>query len=91
MVFPRALLPQAKARPELQQHVRGMYDVRQELIADDVFALADGLFRFTQDYSFSSPSTATAVVLGCSAIGRIEWKDAQGRTLKQLQEAEAGS
>jgi len=50
-----------------------------------------GLYRFTQDYSFSSPSTAAAVVLGRSANGRIEWKDAQGRTLKELQEAEAGA
>jgi len=30
-------------------------------------------------------------VLGRSANGRIEWKDAQGRTLKELQQAEAGS
>jgi hypothetical protein len=26
-----------------------------------------------------------------SASGRIEWKDAQGRTLKERQEVEAGS
>jgi hypothetical protein len=77
--------------PSMQQHVRGMFDLRQELIANGVLALADGLYRFTQDYSFSSPSTAAAVVLGRSANGRIEWKDAQGRTLKALQEAEAGS
>lgn len=81
----------AESVPSMQQHVRGMYDVRQELIANGVLALADGLYRFTQDYSFSSPSTAAAVVLGRSANGRIEWKDAQGRTLKELQEAEAGS
>jgi len=43
-------------------------------------------YRFTQDYAFSSPSTAAAVVLGRSANGRIEWKDGLGRTLKELQE-----
>jgi hypothetical protein len=68
-----------------------MFDLRQELIANGVLALVDGLYRFTQDYSFSSPSTAAAVVLGRSANGRIEWKDGQGRTLKALQEAEAGT
>jgi hypothetical protein len=52
--------------------------------------LADGLYQFTQDYSFSSPSTAATVVLGRNAAGRIEWKAADGRTLKELQEAEAG-
>jgi hypothetical protein len=55
-----------------------------------VLVLADGLYQFTQDYSFSSPSTAATVVLGRNAAGRIEWKAADGRTLKELQEAEAG-
>ena len=68
-----------------------MYDVRQELIANGVMTLEAGLYRFTQDYSFSSPSTAAAVVLGRSANGRIEWKDAQGRTLKEIQAAEANA
>ncbi|WP_439114592.1 GIY-YIG nuclease family protein [Hydrogenophaga sp.] len=81
----------AEAVPSMAQHVRGMFDVRQELIANGVLAQEAGLYRFTQDYSFSSPSTAAAVVLGRSANGRIEWKDAQGRTLKALQEAEAGA
>jgi hypothetical protein len=47
--------------------------------------------RFTQDYVFSSPSTASDIVLGGSTNGRVQWKDAQGRTLKELQEAEAGA
>ncbi len=79
----------AEPVPSMAQHVRGMYDVRQELIANGVLALEAGLYCFTQDYSFSSPSTAAAVVLGRSANGRIEWKDAKGRTLKELQEAES--
>ena len=66
--------------------------LREELVAAGVILLGgDGVPRFAQDYVFSSPSTAAAVVLGRSANGRIEWKDAQGRTLKALQEAEAGS
>ena len=81
----------AEAVPSMAQHVRGMYDVRQELIANGVMTLEAGLYRFTQDYSFSSPSTAAAVVLGRSANGRIEWKDAQGRTLKEIQAAEANA
>ena len=79
----------AESAPSMAQHVRGMYDIRQELIANGVLALEGDLYRFTQDYAFSSPSTAAAVVLGRPANGRIEWKDAQGRTLKALQEAEA--
>lgn len=79
----------ADSVPSMKQHVHGMFDLRQELVANGVLVLADGLYRFTQDYSFSSPSTAAAVVLGRSANGRVEWKDAQGRTLKALQEAQA--
>ena len=75
--------------PSMALHVRGMYDLRQELIGNGVLGLQGGLYQFTQDYSFSSPSTAAAVVLGRSANGRIEWKAGDGRTLKELQEAEA--
>ena len=75
--------------PSMALHVRGMFDLRQELIGNGVLGLQGGLYQFTQDYSFSSPSTAAAAVLGRSANGRIEWKAADGRTLKELQEAEA--
>ena len=78
------------AVPSMQQHVRGMFELRQELIGNGVLAVEGGGYRFSQDYVFTSPSTAAAVVLGRSANGRIEWKDAQGRTLKELQTQELG-
>ncbi len=46
--------------------------------------------RLAQDYPFSSPSMAAAVMLGRTANGRIEWKDATGKTLKAIQEAATG-
>ena len=76
--------------PSMAQHVRGMFDLRQELISNGVLVMQGALYQFTQDYTFSAPSTAAAVVLGRSANGRIEWKAADGRTLKEIQEAEAG-
>ena len=75
--------------PSMALHVRGMFDLRQELISNGVLVMQGALFQFTQDYTFSAPSTAAAVVLGRSANGRIEWKAADGRTLKEIQEAEA--
>ena len=75
--------------PSMQQHVRGMFDLREELIGNGVLQRDGNHFLFAQDYVFSSPSTAAAVVLGRSANGRIEWKDAGGRTLKELQGLEA--
>jgi hypothetical protein len=80
----------SETAPSMQQHVRGMFDIRQELIANGVLQVGNGNYQFTQDYPFSSPSTAAAVVLGRSANGRTEWKDGLGRTLKELQEREAG-
>lgn len=77
--------------PSMRQHVRGMFDLRQELIGNGVLQREGDHFLYAQDYVFSSPSTAAAVVLGRSANGRIEWKDAGGRTLKELQGLEAAA
>lgn len=76
--------------PSMELYVKGMYDIRQDLIARSVLQLQNDKYVFSQDYAFSSPSTAAAVVLGRSANGRTDWKDSQGRTLKTLQEFEAG-
>lgn len=72
--------------PSMKQHVRGMYELRETLIGNGVLVPDAGDYRFAQDYVFSSPSQAAAVVLGRSANGRVEWKDVQGRTLRELQE-----
>lgn len=46
-------------------------------------------YKMAQDYTFNSPSTAAGVLLGRAANGRTEWKDDQGRTLKEIQSFEA--
>jgi hypothetical protein len=63
-------------------------DLRRLLVAQGVFELFENSYRLTQDYTFNSPSTAAGVLLGRSANGRIEWKDSQGRPLKEIQDAE---
>ena len=65
-------------------------ELRQTLIQKAVLADEGDSYRLSQDYTFASPSTAAGVLLGRSANGRVEWKDGQGRTLKEIQEAEAG-
>jgi hypothetical protein len=64
-------------------------DLRRVLVEQGVLEDAGPVYRLAQDYTFNSPSTAAGVLLGRSANGRTEWKDAQGRTLKEIQEAEA--
>jgi hypothetical protein len=65
---------------------RFMLDMRDAFIKSSVLRDDNGSYRFAQDYEFDSPSTAAGVVLGRSANGRLEWKDSDGRSLKQLQE-----
>lgn len=78
-----------KIVPSLIAHLSNVKDLRDELIRQGVLAASGEVFVLTQDYVFGSPSTAAAVLLGRSANGRVEWKTRHGRTLKELQEAEA--
>lgn len=41
-------------------------------------------YIFAEDYEFNSPSAAAAVLLGRSASGPNEWKDKNGKKLKDL-------
>lgn len=73
--------------PSMRTGAHGFFQLRARLIKDGVLSPNGGHYVFAQDYGFSSPSAAAAVVRGRSANGRTAWKDAQGRTLKMLQEA----
>ena len=77
--------------PSLESNKPARLAQREDLIERGVVELDGASYRFTQDYVFSSPSVAATFVLGMSSNGRTKWKDAQGRTLRELQEEEAGS
>ena len=47
--------------------------LRKELIDDGTLIQKDGLYLFTRDAEFSSPSAAAAVIEGGSANGLIDW------------------
>ena len=66
-----------------------MREIRAELIRQGVLLDHGSRYEVAQDYTFGSPSTAAGVLLGRAANGRVEWKAADGRTLKSLQGAEA--
>jgi hypothetical protein len=76
----------ATETPSLHAYIRAQ---RATLIANGVLASDGGRFRVTQDYTFNSPSTAAAALLGRASNGRTEWKDATGVTLKEIQEGAA--
>jgi hypothetical protein len=66
-------------------------DMRAELAKQGVLVEKGIAYELSQDYTFSSPSMAAAVLLGRSANGRIEWKTVKGKTLKSIQDAELGA
>ena len=53
-------------------------------ITNNYCSLEDGLYVLKKDYTFTSPSTASSVVLGRSSNGWTDWKDEQGRSLNTV-------
>ena len=45
----------------------------------------DGDLKISEDYLFSSPSTAAVIVMGRNANGLTEWKLKDGTTLKDFE------
>jgi hypothetical protein len=59
--------------------------VRERLIAAGVMEVSEaGTITFPRDHLFRSPSSAASALLGQTANGWREWKNAQGRTLSEV-------
>ena len=62
--------------------------LRTTLVNEGVLDDAGEAYKLTQDYVFESPSTAAGVLLGSPSNGRLQWKNSEGKPLKEIQEAE---
>ena len=69
----------------------GYSRMRERLVSTGVFVEEGGGYRLVEDRLFRSPSRAAAALLGRNSNGRVEWKDANGTTLKQHQIADDGA
>ncbi len=58
---------------------------RQKLIDEGALIDKGEFFEFSDDYIFSSPSTAAVIVMGRNANGLTEWKNKNGITLKDFE------
>ena len=67
--------------PSFETQAHGFFKLRNRLINDGII---DSQYQFVNDYEFSSPSAAAAVVLGRSANGLTEWRTEDGKKLKEL-------
>lgn len=61
---------------------------RQKLIDEGVLVDKGEYFEFSDDYIFSSPSTAAVMVMGRNGNGLTEWKNKEGKTLKEFETEE---
>lgn len=66
--------------PSLETRGKTYYVLRNKLETDGT--IVDR--RFTRNYEFSAPSAASAVVLGHTSNGNVDWKTADGTKLKEL-------
>lgn len=57
---------------------------RETMVADGILVETPKGLVFAEDYNFKSPSGAAAVVSGGHANGWIEWRNAEGKTLKDV-------
>jgi len=62
--------------------------LRNELISVGVIIQKNDTMEFSEDYIFSSPSTAAVMVMGRNANGLTEWKLKDGTTLKDFETKE---
>jgi hypothetical protein len=74
-------------RPSAETQHPFVVALRKKLLLDGSLVEKDGFLVFTKDTEFDSPSSAAAVVHGGGANGLTAWKDASGKTLKELEES----
>ena len=67
--------------PSFETQAHSFFKLRNRLIEDGII---DAQYCLVNDYEFSSPSAAAAVVLGRSANGLTEWRTEDGKKLKEL-------
>jgi hypothetical protein len=59
--------------------------IRQKLIDKGILLEEGDVYLFTDDFLFSSPSAAAAIVVGRSANGWTGWKTKEGKTLDEVE------
>lgn len=63
-------------------------NLRQRLIDEGVIKLVGDVYLFLEDYIFTSPSTASSIILGRNSNGLTEWKLRSGKTLKEFESSD---
>jgi hypothetical protein len=79
------VLKGSKARLESVPSIQPSQErIRQQLAAEGIMAAQGGVYVFTRNHLFASPSMAAVALMGRSANGWSEWKTPQGQTLDEV-------
>ena len=62
----------------------GYAELRKKLIDMKILNKQENYLVLTKDHKFTSPSTASSIILGRSSNGLTEWKLLNGKTLKEV-------
>lgn len=73
------------ASPVVPSMAESLRRLRDSLLEKGI---VDADFHFVKDHIFTSPSLAAAIVLGRNANGRTEWKTAENKALRDVEEDE---
>ena len=74
-----AALEVAPSFPERSQKLR------EFLIVEGVLEKENNRYRFTKNYAFPSPSTASEIITGNSSNGRTKWHNDRGETVADIE------
>jgi len=76
------------ADPVTNSYPKTMQKLRNTLISEGVIIKDKDKMILTQDYLFSSSSSAAMIIMGRSANGLTEWKMKSGKTLQDFESGE---
>lgn len=79
-----AILKGSKVADNVAASLSGSVVDKRQILFDK--GIIDKNFIFTQDWAFTSPSLAAAIVVGYSINGRNAWKNKNGISLKEIEE-----
>ena len=77
----------SRAVAQHRPSAKTMKTKREQLKALGVLKPEGNYLVFTRDFEFGSPSTAAGIVRGGNTNGLIQWRSADGKSLKQLETA----
>ena len=61
---------------------KNLISLREKLINDKII---DENFKFTKNYTFTSPTSAASIIMGRKANGRTEWKNKEGKNISDIE------